>query len=376
VLKQARYHAPQVRLGEAALAVSRTQMVNAGRIPLGNPYFEVVGQHGTDGTTKGIAWGATAWLPFELFGQRGNRVAEAKAYEHLFEAELTVAQAAALGEAYAAYGVTHVASERIRIVQQMVEIAGRTAEIYEARLASGDAVLRDATMAKVEMARNQVLLQDAQGRLANALTVLSQVTGQHYSRLTETRLEPPKVAIDEYVARLEKRFAPAVASAEAEAKFFEAQKERFDSEKMGPLSLMLLGGRGDFGEARMGAGIAYEMPVLRSLQGEKARADSEALRARTQRAIAERVIERRIDGIVQQFRYEQSAYELLTNEALPAAERAVASATATLEAGKTDWFAVLISRRDFMSLSLDRLDVVARQWSLLGELIQLTGELP
>lgn len=376
VLQQARTQAPQVRLGSAALAVSRTESINARRAPLGNPLMELVGQHGTNGATKGISWGGTFWLPFEVFGQRGNRIAEAGAYQELFQADLDVAIASALGEAYAAYGEAQVAAERIRIIQQMVALARHTADMYEARLASGDAVLRDATMAKVEVARNEVQFQAAHGQLASALAQLSRITGEQYVHVGDVQAVPPKVQIEEYLAKLRKRLPPAVSSAEAEAKYYEAQKERLDSETMGPMSLMLLGGRGDFGEARVGAGVAYEFPIVRSLQGEKARAASQALRAQTQRAVSQNVIERRLDGIIQQYRYQQSAYELLTNVALPASEHAVDSATATLEAGKTDWLAVLLSRRDLMTLSLERLDVVAHQWSLLGELIQMTGELP
>lgn len=376
VLQQARTQAPQVRLGSAALAVSRTESINARRAPLGNPLMELVGQHGTNGATNGISWGGTFWLPFEVFGQRGNRITEANAYQDLFQADLDVALASALGEAYAAYGEAHVAAERIRIIQQMVALARHTAEMYDARLASGDAVLRDATMAKVEVARNEVQLQAAHGQMASALAQLSRITGEQYVHVGDVQAVPPKVQIDEYLAKLRKRLPPVVSSAEAEAKYYEAQKERLESETLGPMSLMLLGGRGDFGEARVGAGIAYEFPIVRSLQGEKARAASQALRAQTQRAVSQNVIERRLDGIIQQYRYQQSAYQLLTDVALPASEHAVDSATATLEAGKTDWLAVLLSRRDLMTLSLERLDVVAHQWSLLGELIQMTGELP
>jgi cobalt-zinc-cadmium efflux system outer membrane protein len=376
VLRQARSQAPQVRLGEAALAVSRAESINAGRAPLENPYFEVVGQHGSNQATRGVAWGGTVWLPFEISGQRGRRMDEAEAYQAMFEADLDVAEAASLGEAYAAFGATHVAAERIRIVEQMVAIARRTAEIYDARLASGDAVLRDATMAKVELARNEVLLQDAKSRFALALTQLSRSTGERYTHVDAPVLSPPQVELASYVGRIEKRLPPLVTSADSEAKYFESQKARLESETLGPLSLMLLGGRGDLGETRVGVGLAYEVPVVRSLQGEKARASSEAMRAQTQMAVARSVIERRVDGIAQQYTYEQNAYELLTNVALPAAEHAVSSATATWESGKTDWFAVLLSRRDLMTLSLERLDVVARQWSQLGELIHLTGELP
>lgn len=376
VLQRARTHAPQVRLGAAALAVSRTEYVNARRPPVANPNFEFVGQHGSQSATRGVAWGGTMWLPFELWGQRTQRVNEAEAYQTLFEAELDVAEASALGEAYAAFGESRAAAERLHIVEQMATLARRTSEIYENRLASGDAVLRDTTMARVEVARNEVVLQTAHAGLVDALVRLGRATGERYTHVVDGPATPPPVDLDEYLARLQRRLPPVVSSAESEAQYFESQKARLDSETLGPLSLMLLGGRGDLGEARVGVGLAYEVPLLRSLQGEKARASSEALRARTRKAVAGSVIERRVAAIAQQYQYAQNAYELLTSVAVPAAAKAVESATLTLEAGKSDWFAVLLSRRDLMALSLERLDVVSRQWSLVGELITLTGELP
>lgn len=376
VLEQAKTRAPQVRLGAAALSVSRTESVNAERLPLGNPYVEFTGQRGSDGATRGVAWAGNLWLPVEPFGQRGRRMDEARAYQDIFEANLDLALAASLGEAFTAYGATHVAAERVLVIEQMVGLAKRTSEIYQARLASGDTVLRDATMARVELARNEVLLQDARGRLTGALTHLNRVTGQAYSHVSTPTLTPPVVGFDEYLVRVRRRLPPAVNSSEAEADYFDSQRQRLDTEALGPLTLMLMGGRGDLGEARVGLGLAYEFPAVRSLQGERARAQSEALRARTQSAVSRSLIEQRLDGIAEQYRYGQSAYQLLTDMALPAAHAAVDSATATLEAGKSDWFAVLLSRRDLAMLSLERLDVVAQQWSLLGELIQLTGEMP
>lgn len=376
VLEQTRKRAPLVRLSQAALAVSQTEFVNARRSSLRNPYFEVTGQRGTLGTTKDVALSGTVWLPFEATGQRSARLTEAEAYQDIFEANVDIAEASALGQAFATYGATQVEAERIRVIEHMVELARRTSELYQSRLASGDTILRDATMAKVELARNEVLLQDARARLTRALTELSRITGESYASVEAPALALPTATFDDYLARAKRSLPPQVTSAEAEAEYFESQRERLDREAVGPLQLMLMGGRGDFGEARMGLGIAYEIPATRALQGEKARAESEALRAQTQSAVARAVIERQVDGIAQQYRYGTSAYELLTDYALPAADAAVASATATLEAGKTDWYAVLLSRRDFAMLSLERLEVVQAQWSLLGELVQLTGELP
>lgn len=376
VLEQARANAPYVRLGRAAAAVSRAEMANAKRAPVGNPNVEILGQRGANGATRGIAWGGTMWLPFEVFGQRGRRITEARAYADMFDANVGVAEAAAMGEAYAAYGAVHVESERIRVIERMVSLAERSAALYEARLTSGDAVLRDATMAKVELARNRVLLQDANRRLAQALTTLNLVTGETYTGVASPALQAPSVQLGTLKARMREQLPPRVQSARLEEKYYRAQHERLESESGGPVSLMLMGGRGDLGEARVGVGLAYELPLLRSLQGERMRALSEALRAKTQSEVSRSLITRKVDGIMQQYAYGEQAYELLTNVALPAAQHAVASATQTLEAGKTEWTTVLISRRDLAMLALERLEVVAQQWSLLGELIQLTGEVP
>lgn len=376
LLERVRTRAPQIRLGHAALDVSRTGLINARRAPLANPYFEFLGQHGMNGVTQGVSWTGQMWLPFELFGQRGGRIAEAEAYQDIFEANLDWAAAAALGEAYATYGATLVAAARVRVLEQIVAVSRKTADMYAARLEAGDAVLRDATLAKVDLARNQVLLREAQGRLGALLADLSRVAGDDYDHVKNDPLSPPPVEFDNYLAKVREGLPPVVATAEAEAKYYESQRQRLKNETLGPVTLMLMGGRGDFGEARLGAGLAYEMPVFRSAQGDKARAEQEQLRAKTESSVARRNIERRVDGITEQYRFGQNAYDLLDNVALPAASAAVASAQETVESGKADWFVVLVSRRDQAMLVLERLSVIERQWSLLGELIQLTGELP
>src|SRR5690606_1709381 len=103
VLQQTRKRAPQVRLSHAALAVSQTEFVNARRSSLRNPYFELTGQRGTLGTTKDVALSGTLWLPFEATGQRSARLEEAQAYQDIFEANVDLAEASALGDAFATY---------------------------------------------------------------------------------------------------------------------------------------------------------------------------------------------------------------------------------------------------------------------------------
>lgn len=375
MLKLAGERAPQIRLGTAALEVSRTEKINARRPGVRNPYIEIMGQRGTDGTTQGISWNGTVWLPLELVGERGTRIAEAEAYAEMFEKNLDNAEASALGETIAAYGAAQVAAERVRVLEQIVAMAKVTADMYEARLQAGDVILRDAALARVELARNQVLLQDARGRFSMALAELNRLTGGQYDSASPEDLAPP-VDLDDYLRRANEHVPPAVATSEAEAKYYEAQRTRLGRETVGPFQLMLMGGRGDFGEARVGAGIAYEFPVLRSQQGEKARADAERLRAQTEASVRRAYVGTRLRGVAQQFRQDQQALSVLNEVALPAADAAVDASLTTLKAGKDDWFVVLITRRDQAMLRLQRLDLLERQWSLLGEMVQLTGELP
>ena len=70
------------------------------------------------------------------------------------------------------------------------------------------------------------------------------------------------------------------------------------------------------------------------------------------------------------------AFEIVTHTALPAAERALAAAKETYRVGKGDMLSVLVSRRDFSALSLRRLEILDKSWQLLGDLVEITGELP
>ena len=70
------------------------------------------------------------------------------------------------------------------------------------------------------------------------------------------------------------------------------------------------------------------------------------------------------------------AFEIVTHSALPAAQRAVAAATETYRSGKSDYFSVLLSQRDFSTMALRRLEILDKSWMLLGDLVEITGEVP
>jgi outer membrane protein, heavy metal efflux system len=379
VIEKAVHIAPDVRSGQAALQVSRSSFVDARRPPLGNPYFEAVAVQATQGgITQGVPWTTTLWLPLELAGHRGRRIAESEAYVKMFEAGVDVAEASAAGDVIAAYGRAVVAAERVRVLERLLVVSREAAEIYEARMQVGDAILRDVTMARMDLGRTHALLAEARGRLAQSLAELLRLTGERYDRVEISEITPPELDLEAFRDRVvhEEESLPVVAAMEAQGRYFDHQKVRLRREAVNPMQLMLVGGKGDFGETRLGAGIAYEIPAFRSRQGERAFAEAESQRAQIEGDIRAAQIRARVEGIIEQFHREREAYQVLTELALPAADQAVEAAVATAARGKEDTFVVIFSRRERVLLSLHRLEVLERQWALLGELVQVTGELP
>lgn len=377
ILEKAAARAPEVRLGEASLEIGRAEMVGARVAPLRNPHFEVLAERRPDGaTTNGIPWNATVWLPLELGGERRQRIGEASAFMEMQEISLEQARAQAIGMAYALYGVTIVAAERVRVLERLVQVSREAAEIFEARVEVGDAVLRDSTMARVDLARNQALLQEAKGRLSLAFAELEKLTGERFGSASSRDLSPAPIDFDVYYEAIRREPPPAVRVAQARAKYHERQRDRLKREMINPFQLMFMGGQGDLGETRLGAGLAYELPMVQRNQGPRARAEAERHRAGIESEVRGRYINARIDGIVHQFLEDGEAYKVLTDFALPAADQAIEAATETARGGKEDAFVILFSRRERVMLSLQRLEIAERQWTLIGELIQLTGELP
>ncbi|HEX2735713.1 MAG TPA: TolC family protein [Polyangiaceae bacterium] len=389
VLELARTRAPEVQLGAEDVKVSRSALVNARRAPFGNPTLELLAERGVNpsagsgsgaagaGTTgSSTAINGTLWLPIEVAGQRGKRLGEANALIGLSQAGLDLLRANALSDAVSAYGSVVVAVERVRVFEAITQAAEATERIYAERVLVGDAVVRDLTLAKVELAKNQVLLQDAKVSVIDHFARLARVSGELYDGALAASLLPPRVPNDRSNARSTAGPPPAATFAKAEAAYFAAQKARWSREAVGPISLLLSGGRGEFGEARIGAGLAYEFPVVRANQGEQARAEAELQRSLVARRLIERQIELQSTAILEQLAARERAIERLVREALPAADAAVAAAIATEEAGKSDHVVVLLTQRDQALLRLERLELIERQWRLLADYVQLNGTLP
>lgn len=371
----ARQRAPEVSLGRAALGASRSSYASASLAPVGNPALEVKVDHGTQGVTKDVTIDASMWLPVELAGEKQTRGREARDFVGLHEALLEQARAAATGRTVRAFGGLAVAMARERVLTELLGVARAEATHYSERLAAGDATERDAALASLEAARNEALLSETEVDVLRHAGELEELTGRALQTSSKLEEIPPAYAPKRATAELAQAM-PSARVLEAQARYYASAGERLKREGYNPLALGVTGGRGDFGEARFGGGIAYTWPLFRSNQPERARTEAERVRALAELNLRRELVVRRVMLLEQEIRGLARAIDVLKSSALPAATRAVQAALETNRAGKGDWLTVLVSRRDLSALSLRHLELLDRTWLILAELVELTGELP
>lgn len=372
LLNLVRERAPDIVLGRAAVRSSRASYVGARRGPVENPYLEVTGER-TGAGTNGLAVNGTLWLPVEVAGQRGRRIAEADAFVRVHEAGLEQLRASALAEGVRAYGQAVVAAARVRLLQEIVASSQGEADLYNARVASGDATRLDAKLAEVELEKNRALLEEFRADLDVALIRIQRLVAKSYGAVHESP-DPPDYRV--LVSGSKAASLPVVARLRAEAQYHARVKERAAREGVNPVSLMLIGGRGELGDARLGAGLAYTFPVFWRNQGEQARAEGERQRALTELSVRQRVLATHIGGLVREIGRVRNATRALVETAIPAAEQAVDAAVATHRIGKSDLLSVLVTRRDLAFLRVRALELTQREWVALADLVELTGDTP
>jgi cobalt-zinc-cadmium efflux system outer membrane protein len=374
VVSLARELAPAVAVARAELGIGRSAYVGARLGPVANPYLEVLADRGTAGATKDVTIQGQLFVPIEVGGQRGLRVTEVDALVAWQEAGVDASRAAAAGDAVRAYGALVVAAARVRAFAGLAGVSRDEAAVYDARLAAGDATEQDAKLARVELARNSIVVAESRADLARAIADLHRLIGARVAEPTGVAAEPPPPKIADAVAAAAS--SPHVLEKAREAAYHARAKDRQGREALSPLNVIVTAGRGDLGEARFGGGLGWALPFARRNQGEQARAEAERARATIERDVRSRVIAATIDGLTAERREVRRALAELADSAEPAARASVEAAAATQRAGKGELLKVLLARRDLALLEARRLDLLQREWSLLADLVTLTGDLP
>jgi cobalt-zinc-cadmium efflux system outer membrane protein len=374
LMRAAKERAPEVSVAAASLVASRSARESARLASFGNPSLEVTAERGSHSVTKDVAVSGALWLPMELSGQGPSRGREADAFISLHAAFLEQARARAAAQVVRAYGAAVVARQRSAVLSDLLKDARVEAELIAERLKRGDAVRPDAALAAVEAARHEVMLTENAADLARAIGQLAELVGSSDPDTLGPVAPPALEGGRDRHPRID--MIPRSRSLAAEARFHAASAARWRREGRGMFSVGVVAGRGDYGETRLGGGLAYAFPIFRSNHPESARAAAEGSRALAEKNVEEAVASRRLRLLELEQQQLTSALSVLTKVALPAAKDAVQSVKETYTAGKTEMLAVLLSRRELSTLALRRLDLLERSWLLVADYVEITGDLP
>lgn len=345
---------------------------------VGNPYLEVFADRTAARQAPEATLQGNLWLPLEVSGQRGRRIEENEGLKAWRGAEAQDISLDIVADMVRRYGAAVVAAERVRFLQVIVGISLQESALYEARLQASDVTIRDAKLAAVDLSRNRMVLGQARADLARALASVAQLYGVAELSAPARDQGPPE-ALWEAAAREPQRLVdegPRMKALAREAEYFRLQHDREAVEAHAPLNIIVSAGEGADGSARVGGGLAWTFPLIRRNQGEQARAAAERARALDVAEALRRERTAALKGLVSERTLVRDALQELRTHGEPAAEAAVDAARSTERAGKGDLLHVVTARRDLVSVRASGLDLEQREWSLLGDLVSLSGKTP
>jgi cobalt-zinc-cadmium efflux system outer membrane protein len=372
-VRLARTRAPSALDATGAVSAARASGAGA-KVPiLHNPSIEVTGE--TSRVTKDVNLISFLYLPVEVSGQRGARIAEWRRLVEWQAARGANTHADVTGAAVSAYAAVLVGRARLTQAKRAAADAEAEAEAFRSRAKVADVTLYDVSAVESESARYRQLEVAAAASLALAVAHFAELIGETPPEDLAPDEGPPRlpegIRVDDWVDR-----GPAVAALRSEGRYWTASRERFEADRTPPLVLIATGGRGDYGETRVGGGMGFEFPVFRRNQGEIARADAEQARMERVARSVRAALRERARGALAAYRGLIAGIDELDRTGIPAAERAEKAVTLAQRVGKVEMIRVLIARRDLAAARARRLDLVEVAWSAYAELASIRGALP
>lgn len=375
-LRRARQRAPASIEADGQLAVARTSNLWARVLPLGNPQIELTG--GRQRFAE-LELDAKMYLPVEVSGQRGARIAEAERLVGWRGNVRDEMLARITGEVSSAWGMALVSAARVTLSREIAEAAQREVEWVASRQSLGAATIAERSFAEAEVARWFQVGAEADVGLGQAQTRLAELLVLPSVELPSPGPLPSPVfrfSSEESIIVYALEKAPALRSLVAESDYWRSAAGRYQKERLAPVSLVLSGGRGDLGEPRVSGGVAWALPTFRRNQAEIGRAQAEAARAEAVLAATREALTTRVRGDWRVLVAVREALDRLEKVGLPASERLVEAAAASWRAGKSELVQVIIARRDLAAARLRQLDLVETVWRIYGDLASAMGELP
>ncbi|MEW6432920.1 MAG: TolC family protein [Myxococcota bacterium] len=381
-LTRARTASPEVVLASRRLSEAEASRVGQG-VPLTNPrlfgdYRWLAKEQA--GTPSDPFHGYNVGIngEFEVSGAWGARIDEAERRVELARAELAEARIAAAARAWRAWVDAQVAERLVTAADEAVALQERVERATRERLEAGVSGEPDLTtvaeeLAAVRVAREEVLRLREAARME--LRDVLDLPPDAALELPAHGLElAPVPDAPRALTRAQDR-RPELAALKARVALLEAAEARLFREAVPKVGLNL-GFDGAPASPVFGfAGLSVELPVAQRNQGPRAVTHAQRATELARLDAVKRRIAREVTQALADYAAHVRALAILSEQALPNAERTQALVEAGWRAGRFDVFRLTTATRELLRVRRERLDTLSAAWRAWVELERVSGGL-
>lgn len=382
-IERARVAAPTVRLASRMVDEAEASRVGQGVPFPSNPRLfgdfrplaiELAGQPSEP--RNGYLVGVDGLL--EIGGAGFSRVAEAQKRVDLARAELSAEQTRAAARVWVVYLEALLADERVARFEASLALQRRIEAAARERVAMGSAGEPELTAVLVEVASVGVQLEEAKRLARTARLELAHTLdwpGDATLELAHASLEPVAAESESDLLARALNQRPELAAIRARLALLEQTDARLFREalpKMG-YTLGLDTAPASPGFAFMG--LSFELPVAQRNQGPRAVAAAQRTTEQVRLEAELRRVRREVAMARQNYESRRAQVSLLTDSALPNAQRTNALIEAGWRAGRFDVFRLTSTIRELQRVERERLETLLAAWSDYVELQRVSGAL-
>lgn len=309
--------------------------------------------------------------PIELGGKRSARIEAAQRARDMAVLDYAAKRSELRAAVVAAYYEVMVATERQRLAQELLELAGTSAAMTQRRVMAGKISPVEQTKAQVARSAAQLELNQASSELSLARQKLAMSWGATVGRqpLSDEGVEslPPLPAIAQLTEKVANGPAVRLARLEVERRRALASIE---TSKRTPDVSLTLGNKRDESNARnmWVVGVSVPIPVFDSNQGNELEALKRVDIARDALALTELQMQGEAAQAFERLRNAREEATALRSDIVPAAQSAYQAARTGFELGKFGYLDVLDAQRTYFQAK-------AQYWKALSAAFQAAADL-
>jgi cobalt-zinc-cadmium efflux system outer membrane protein len=377
----ARMRAPNAVMARHAVREAEARRVAAGLIFPANPRlsFDVRPPMTFAGTNHDIGYGGMLDLPVDIGGAPSARVREADRWADLARAELAVDELQVRFETWTAYVRASIGDVRLTALGQSLDIGERVLAAARKRAELGASGDIDYALAESEVTQLRVAIQDVARERDRRVMDLRHWVGLPAGEpvtLTTALVDPGRVPAANILVMRALSSRPELATIRRRIDVLDASDTRLAREVF-PRTGLYLGIDAAPASPLFGViGLSVELPFAQRNQGQRARVVAARTGEDERLQLEARRIEREVVAAHASFESRLVQLQMLTDSALPAAQKALDLTEIGFRSGRFDVFRVTAAAREVAKLRAMRLDALEAGWLDRIELDRAVGGLP